>query len=463
MTPLRWRRYFARFGVKIYVLGLLQFFAVGAAVVAILVVTRPRVPFGEDLRFVIEGLEQVGDDRPRLKHEVARVESTLGWSIAVYDQGEKIAGTLVVDSVPESLPMPMPGDVGPLGGPPPPGARARRFPLHLRAQHPPAWLIIGEVVPPAPTTALITAAVLALVLIGISSWFTARSLSQPLQRLSDAASAFGRGKLTTRAGLERHDELGDVSRAFDQMAERLTTALVAERELLANVSHELRTPLQRIHIAVELAVEGDADTARESLREVVEDLHELERIVDDILTAARLSRKAGLRGYESAPSSSPPVRLVPISLDDVIERAASRFTLAHEDMPLRIRIDTELGLVDADAMLLRRVLDNLLQNAHAYSDDPARGVEIVALRRGDACVIEVHDNGIGLSADDLPRVFEPFFRADRSRSRATGGLGLGLTLSRHIVESHGGTLCLESVPGRGTVARITLPLARASA
>ncbi|MDP9150068.1 MAG: HAMP domain-containing histidine kinase, partial [Myxococcota bacterium] len=227
----------------------------------------------------------------------------------------------------------------------------------------------------------------------------------------------------------------------------------AERELLANISHELRTPLQRIHIALDIASEGDAAAARDSLGEISEDLRELERLVDDVLQAARLA----LTGEATRSSAVPPVRSERIELRGLLDKAAARFRAAHPERALQTAGDEDI-VVSGDPLLLRRTIDNLLENAHQYTTDPALPVALsFQAASAGAVVIEVRDRGIGISAADLERVFEPFFRADRSRARASGGLGLGLALSRRIVEAHRGQLTLVSTVGYGTTARIELP------
>jgi two-component system OmpR family sensor kinase len=293
-----------------------------------------------------------------------------------------------------------------------------------------------------------------LTVVGVSSWLLARMLTRPLRALSRAARDFGAGRLEARSALEQRDELGDVSRAFDEMAERVSALLRAERELLANVSHELRTPLARIRMALALASESNADIARESFSDIGEDIDELERLVGDILMTARLDL-----GDASA-AGIPPLRSERVDPGDLLAHAASRFRAAHPQRVLNLEVPTELPCIDGDPVLLRRVIDNLLENAHAYTERAGDSVDLVARaddRDAHGLVIEVVDRGVGIAEHDLVRVFRPFFRADRSRTRATGGLGLGLSLAKRIVDAHGGHLNLTSKPNVGTRAQVWLP------
>jgi signal transduction histidine kinase len=320
---------------------------------------------------------------------------------------------------------------------------------------------------------------LVLLVVGISSWLLARSLTRPLSRLSAAAQAFGAGELSARTGIRRSDELGDVGRAFDEMASRVTELLRNEKELLANVSHELRTPLARVRVALDLAAEGDAELARESLADIAADLDELERLIGDVLMAARMDL-----ADEAAPGGLPAMRRELVDPTELLGVAAARFRAAHPTPPLDSDVAEGLAPLRGDAVLLRRAIENLLENAYKYSERPSEpvalrararrrsgsdGVGGAAARRGDepssdrdGVEIEVSDRGVGISPEDLPRVCEPFYRADRSRTRATGGLGLGLALAKRIVDAHGGVLEIESALGHGTLARIWLPTSVAS-
>jgi signal transduction histidine kinase len=304
---------------------------------------------------------------------------------------------------------------------------------------------------PSPDLWLMIAAVLGCT--AITSIVFARSLAVPLQKLAETARAFGTGNLSARTGVRRRDELGQVAESFDEMAERLTHLLRSQKELLANVSHELRTPLSRIRVALDLANEGDSTLARESLADIAEDLTELERLVTDVLTAARLDLAT-----EQPPGATPPLRRELVEAQFLVDKAAARFRTARPEHRLEVKVDGTLPLLEADPVLLRRALDNLLDNAGKYSD-PGTTVRLLARPTADGLQVEVADQGMGIDAKDMPHLFTPFFRGDRSRARKTGGVGLGLALARRIVVAHGGSLTLESQPGVGTTARVTLPAA----
>jgi len=472
----------SRLAVRIYLVGLVQFFLVAVGIVLAAREARREEPSMETLQLLAESIGAKAADRAAVAAAVANAETAFQTSLAVYDeQGQVVAGTPRVGWGP---PPPPPGAGGPHGrfgppgmrppppppdpplgpppdelmpfvhpGPPPPGHEAHGIAIDLHDGR--VWqLVVTAPRPlPSPLRGVGTIVVLVLLVVGISSWVTARSLTRPLSRLSAAAHSFGSGDLTARADVGRSDELGEFAAAFDRMAERVAQALRAEKELLANVSHELRTPLQRIHIAIELAAEGDAATARESLGEIAEDLKELEGIVENVLSAARLSLQ---RGAGDA-SALPPIRLAPVDLTALLERSETRFRSLHPTRQLVVRIRVDSPIVDGDAALLHRAVDNLLDNAHNYTEDADAPVELSMFAQGELVVVSVRDHGIGIGADDQKRLFEPFFRADPSRNRASGGLGLGLALTRRIVLAHGGTLTLTSTLGEGTTARIELP------
>ena len=299
--------------------------------------------------------------------------------------------------------------------------------------------------------ARVSAVILAFLAVG--SIPLARQITSPLEKLTRTVERFGEGDLSARAGMARGDEVGDLARAFDAMAGRLERLVRAEKEFLANVSHELRTPLARVRVALEIAAEGDDAKARACLREIAADLTELERLVGDVLTAARLDLASGRAG-----SPATPLRRETVTVEDLVEEIRARFASEHPGRRLDVRVGAGLPALSGDRPLLRRALDNLLDNACKYSDDDEPIV--LAARATDGGVeIEVRDRGIGIEPADQARLFTPFFRADRSRARDTGGVGLGLVLSRGIVEAHGGTMAVASRPGEGATFTIRLPAA----
>src|SRR5262249_17201087 len=298
----------------------------------------------------------------------------------------------------------------------------------------------------------IVAVVIVLLCVLVGSVLFARTLARPLGRIASVARDFGRGQLDARVRLNRPDELGAVAEAFDDMADRVTRLLRGQRELLANVSHELRTPLARIRVALDLAAEGDAELAREALADIAQDWGALDRLVEDVLAAARLD-------LGTAPKGAPSLRKELHDIGPELQRAATRFRHLHPARELAVDVPPGLPAIDGDAAMLRRVIDNLLDNARKYSE--AGSAISLAARADDHgnVVVEVVDRGIGIDPADLPHVFTPFFRTDRSRARSTGGMGLGLTLAKRIVDGHGGRIEVESVPGAGTTARVVLPSA----
>jgi signal transduction histidine kinase len=295
-----------------------------------------------------------------------------------------------------------------------------------------------------------------LVLFTVLAVVFTRHLAVPLSRIAAAAQRFGRGELVARAGIRRNDEIGEVGLAFDEMADRVTRLMTSQQELLANVSHELRTPMSRIRVALDLLMDGVADQSRELWPEIAQDLAELERLVDDVMTVTRLDLSQSLQQSARSGEWRTPLRLAPIALTELLGKATSRFRSSQSTHELLTEVQSDLPVLQADAVLLRRVIENLLDNARKYSE-PGSQIRLYAAHSPNGVSISVRDAGIGMDAADLKQVFTPFFRSDKSRSRATGGVGLGLVLARRVIEAHGGTIRIESTPGQGTTVHLHLP------
>ena len=301
---------------------------------------------------------------------------------------------------------------------------------------------------------LIMALVLAFVFVAAP---LTRSIARPLERLGALARELGAGNLAVRAGIDRRDEIGDLARSFNLMAGQIQHLRAAERQLLGDVSHELRTPLARMRVVLDLAADADRDRVRRYLAEITTDLAELEQLIDDIITASRLDSESP-RWDEARP----PLRRSRIELAELVDAALVRFRARWPERAVVCELADGPLVVDGDPALLRRVLDNLLDNARKYSaDDTPIALRVVRAATGDrpAVRVEVVDRGIGIAPEDQPRVFSAFFRADRSRTRASGGVGLGLALARRIVEAHGGSIGVESQVDRGSSFWFALALA----
>lgn len=297
-----------------------------------------------------------------------------------------------------------------------------------------------------------------LLVVGLGGFLTARWILRPLHQLTEGAEALGAGALGARVHLGRRDELGDVGRAFDVMADRIERLVLAEKELLANVSHELRTPLARVRVALDLAADGDAARAQRSLQEIAVDLAELEDLLDDIMTMRRMeiaTRQLAEGGAQGGLALQRQETTPAMICDQAKHKFAARYPQRTLEVRPKIGSDHHIYV---DPMLFRRVLDNLLDNAVKYTPDPAAPIVLEVGAAGEAAEFAVIDRGVGIAADDLPNLLLPFFRAERSRTRDAGGVGLGLTLADRIVRAHGGSLRIQSTPHVGTTVRVRLPV-----
>jgi signal transduction histidine kinase len=339
-------------------------------------------------------------------------------------------------------------------GPEPRGLTAQRCP-----QNASRYAVFGRPPAPIPLGRLALLVALLVAMIALGSIPLARSIVRPLRELSQAVRALGSGALDTRAEVNRRDELGALASAFNAMAGQLQDRLRMERELLANVSHELRTPLARTRVVLETALDDPA-RAPALLGEIGRDLAELERLTDDVLAALRLDFVVGQDpgGLE--------LRLQPTALVGLVRHGLASFAETYPDREVSLELDGPGGDDDggdggddvtilADPSLLGRLFSNLLDNARKYSSEAI--VVRVARVAGGEVAVTVEDRGIGIDANELDRVFDPFFRGSRGRASGASGTGLGLTLCRRIVQAHRGRLTLQSEPGSGTSVIATFP------
>ncbi len=229
------------------------------------------------------------------------------------------------------------------------------------------------------------------------------------------------------------------------------------RDFVSNISHELRTPLASLRAVVETLQDGaleDPAVARHFLDRAERELDTLTQMVEELLELSRIE------------SGDVPLRLEPTDVSELIFDALERLhsQAEREHIEIRVKIADRMPLVSADSERMKRVVANLLHNAIKFT--PEQGNIQVAARLNDSdkshaeVILSVRDNGIGIAADDLPRVFERFYKSDRARTRSQGGTGLGLAIARHLVEAHGGRIWVKSKEGKGSTFFFTLPVSQ---
>ena len=284
-----------------------------------------------------------------------------------------------------------------------------------------------------------------LLLVVLGTAVIARQVSRPVRDLTAASQRLADGHLDTRVSAAGRDELGQLSESFNRMASALQAAEQSQRRLVASVAHELRTPLSNLLGYLEALQDGLVEPDRELFGSLHDEAMLQRRILDDLqdLTLA----EAGHLTY----------RRSDFDLADLVDTARVAHLAVAEAAGVRLTAEAAGPLpVHADHDRLRQVLGNLIGNAVRYTDRGGQ-VTLRAFPDGDSVAVEVRDTGCGIAPDDLPFVFQRFWRADPARDRATGGSGLGLTIARQIVLDHGGDLVVESTVGEGATFRCTLP------
>lgn len=289
---------------------------------------------------------------------------------------------------------------------------------------------------------------LLLVVGGLSFWL-ARYLSAPVRPLRSATRRLSGGDLSARVEgrvARRRDELGELARDFDAMAERIESLVGAQQRLLRDVSHELRSPLARLMVALELARSRAGDAAQGPLDRIEREAGRLDQLIGQLLLIARL--EAG--GDQAAAENVDLVEL----LSDVVADAG------YESAPgrgeIRFAPTGEWRLAGRPG-LLRSAFDNVLRNALHHTPD-GTPVE-VELRRGDGAIeVVVRDRGAGVPDGELDRIFEPFHRVDDARDRSLGGTGIGLAIARRAIEAHGGGIEARNHPDGGLEVTVRLPV-----
>ncbi len=295
-----------------------------------------------------------------------------------------------------------------------------------------------------PSVSGIIAGICALVI----TRYLARGLTSPLREMSEATTAMARGDYERRVNLASKDEIGQLAASFNQMAAELDATERMRRDLIANVSHELRTPITALQAVLENMIDGVEPADPETMRTMLAQVERLGRLVAQLLDLSRLE------------SGSMPLDRQSFEIEAVLEHAA-RETRLHSPNAI-VSVDVEPGglTADADPERLHQVVANLLENALRYT--PIGGtVELRAFpAEPSGITIEVTDEGPGIPDDQVPRIFERFYRADSARSSRDGGAGLGLAIAQWIVDLHGGEIHPERREPHGCRMVVTLPGAR---
>jgi signal transduction histidine kinase len=299
----------------------------------------------------------------------------------------------------------------------------------------------------------ITRGLVALVFLGgiltISAGIIAsRSLTAPLSRLAQAAHEFGTMGLNRRVEIRGSVEVVAVANALNEMAAALENAEMLRRNLVADVAHELRTPLTVLRANLQAILDDVYPLNKNELQSLMEQTELLSHLVNDLHELAQVEAK------------QLPLALDAVDLSTFVDSVAKNFKPVVEahDVTLTVQTPSSPVMVLADVSRLQQVLNNLLDNALRHT--PAGGSITLLLTEETALAhLTVQDSGSGIPAEHLPHVFERFYRVDRSRSRITGGTGLGLTIAKAIVEMHGGHIKVSSseIPGQGAAFTVSLP------
>ncbi len=299
---------------------------------------------------------------------------------------------------------------------------------------------------------LIEAVVSAVLLAGLGalSWFMVRRDLRPLEEMTETAGAIAEGDLSSRVSAVRGGtEVARLGEAFNTMLDQIERAFAERaaselrlRRFLADASHELRTPLTSILGYAELFDLGVRDRPAElaaSMHRILDEATRMRTLVDDLFLVAQLDRER-------------PLELEPVDLVALARESVESLGVIEPDRPVAVRAGGQVW-VTGDRARLRQVVDNLVVNAQRHTP-PGTAVEVTVEDTEETAVLTVHDSGRGIDPSEVDRVFEPFFRSDPSRSRRSGGAGLGLAIVAAIVAAHGGTVRAEPGPGATLVVRL---------
>ncbi len=330
------------------------------------------------------------------------------------------------------------------------------------------WLVFesfGQPVPQLPESpesdfldgvnkAILLGAVGATAVALLIGMLLARTISRPVREITAATKLIAQGELGHQVPVRGKDELGELAASFNRMSADLARSTELRRQMTADIAHELRTPLSVILGYTEALSDGKLDGAPATFEILHDEAQHLSRLVDD------------LRTLSLADAGELSLNCRPVHPQDLLERAASAYAAQAQGQNVSLQVEArqDLPLVEVDPDRMAQVLDNLVSNALRYTPEDGEILLLAEQHPGqiterlDSLFIHVRDTGAGIALEDLPHIFDRFYKADRSRQPEEGESGLGLAIAKSIVELHGGTISADSSLGAGTTFTVQLPV-----
>ena len=309
----------------------------------------------------------------------------------------------------------------------------------LRIENPPyltTFITNNDSDLPSPWKLLINT-LLGILLVLTLLYFLLRRMISPLKTIKQSVKRIGSGELDHRIKISRTDEFGDLSSEINSMADDINNMLEAKRQLLLAISHELRSPITRTKVALSLMDNSSLKN------EIEEDINEMEAMITELLEAERLNHR-----HQS-------LNLDKVSINQVISDVIEKH---HANKPILQKLDQTIPVQILDESRFHFVIKNLIDNALKHRKNPEDEITITTYQNETHWQLSVEDHGKGIPEKDIPAVTEPFYRVDPSRQRDTGGFGLGLYITKMIIDAHHGKLTIDSKENIGTTITIKLSL-----
>ncbi len=294
---------------------------------------------------------------------------------------------------------------------------------------------------------LLWGALLAVVIALVITFFISRAVTSPIRALTNSARNLGKGDFSQRVAVKSKDEIGELAQSFNSMAGNLERTEILRRNMVADVAHELRTPLSNVAGYLEAIRDDVVKPDKPTIASLSEEVDLLTRLVDD-LQELTLADAGELKLYRQTEDIS---QLIAQSVTAIQTKIKSK------GLEILTDVQTDLPLVNIDYQRISQVLRNYLENAYKHTASGGK-ITVYAVLENTAIKISVSDTGEGIPSEDLPNMFERFYRVEKSRARAAGGSGLGLTIVKRLVEAHGGSVGVQSELGKGSCFYFTLPV-----